>query len=92
MKVILSTTIMRTMGGLYTYLHKEMETPIIPFPGIAVEDTAWKEPKMPVEVICNFIEGYYFLKFEEVRLDTEEMCKQEMDMYVLHDWKKPLVV
>jgi hypothetical protein len=89
MKVILDIAIVVKGKQLYTMLRKQYDTELYPIPGIEIEDSAWKDPKVPTSIICNFDEGYYLLNFQSLELDAEESCKREEEMYRLHGWKRP---
>ncbi len=73
---------------LHTMLRKQYDTELYPIPGIGIEDSAWKDAKVPTSITCNFNEGYYLLDFQNVELDAEESCKREEEMFRLHGWKK----
>ena len=88
MKIILDISIFIKGKHLHSMLRKEFDTELYPIPGIRIEDSAWKEAKVPVSITCNFDEGYYLLRFQKVELGTEEKCKKEEEMYILHSWKK----
>ena len=82
MKVILDIEIFvkgKQSHASYAMLRKEYDTKLYPMPGIEIEDPAWKEPKVPCSIICSFGEGYYYLNFGNVVIDTEENCKREAE-------------
>lgn len=89
MKVILDIAIVLKGKHVHTMLRKEYDTELYPIPGIKIEDSAWKDAKVPVSITCNFDEGYYLLNFKSVEIDTEENCKREAEMYKGHGWKRP---
>jgi len=89
MKIILDIAIVVKGKHLHSKLRKEYDTELLPIPGIKIEDSAWKEDKIPASITCNFDEGYYLLNFQDVQFNTKEDCKQEEEMYRLHGWKKP---
>ncbi len=89
MKIILDITIAVKGAHVHSILRKEYDTELIPIPGIEIEDSAWKEPKKPVSISCNFDEGYYLLNFPSVQLNMDDECEKEGKMYRLHGWKSP---
>lgn len=89
MKVIFDTAIVLKGKHSHTMLRKEIETALFPFPGVQIEDSAWKDPKVPTSIICSLEDGYYLLNFAAVELETEEQCNREVEMYRLHGWKRP---
>lgn len=89
MNVILDISIRVKGKHLHTIMRREIKTDLFPFPGIQIEDPAWKDPKQALSITCNFTEGYYHILFEAIELDNEEMCNREVEMYRLHGWKKP---
>jgi len=91
MKLIFDISIVLKGKHEHKMLRKEVEivTSMFPFPGIQIEDSAWREPKIPLSITCNFKEGYYHLYFGKVVLGTMGFCEQEVEMYRRHDWKDP---
>jgi hypothetical protein len=88
MKIILNVSFYVKKEGLHLQLKKEYDTDLYP-PSreIAIEDPAWKNPKAPATITCNFDDQHYCLDFPIVELDTEQEYKDEIKMYVSHDWK-----
>jgi hypothetical protein len=88
MKIILNISFYVKGEGLRLQLKKEYNTDLYP-PNreIAIEDSAWKNPKAPTTITCNFDDKHYCLDFPIVELDTEQEYKDEIKMYVSHDWK-----
>jgi hypothetical protein len=89
MKVIMDITIAVKGKHIHSILRKEYDTKITPAPGIEIEDSAWKNSKIPTAITCNFHDEYYLINFETVQLDTDTDCKREADMYRLHGWNNP---
>ena len=88
MKTIFNISFYVKGKGLHLQLKKEYNTDLYP-PSreIAIEDSAWKNPKKPKAITCNFRDKHYCLDFPKVELDTEQECKDEIEMYVLHGWE-----
>jgi hypothetical protein len=88
MKIILNVSFYVKKEGLHLQHKKEYDTDLYP-PSreIAIEDPAWKNPKAPATITCNFDDQHYCLDFPIVELDTEQEYKDEIKMYVSHDWK-----
>jgi len=58
MKVILDTVIVLKWKQLQTTtVGKEIEASMLPLPGVQIEDSAWKDTKVPTSTICNIEEG-----------------------------------
>jgi len=89
MKVILDIAIVLKGKHVYKMLRKVILTDLFPIPGIRIEDPAWKDSKIPTSIVCNFTEKYYLVNFENVKLDSEQYCDQEVEMYKHHGWKPP---
>ena len=45
---------------------KELETALVPMPGMTVFDPALERDEIPQEVGVNFDEGFYYLQFKDV--------------------------
>lgn len=89
MKIIFDTAVVLKGRHVHTLLRKEFDSSLLPMPGIEIEDSAWKDSKLPLSIVCNFEGEYYLLRFKSVELDTEDQCNQEVAMYRSHGWKKP---
>ncbi len=75
-------------SGNYAFLHKVFDdSNIIPIPGIYVEDPAWKEPRKPIEITCNFDDKSYFLRFQFHECRNDEECERQCEMYKQHGWR-----
>ena len=88
MKVVLNIDIiLKGVEEPYKMLSKEHETNLIPEPGIEIEVLPWVNAKVPKTITCSFAGDVYLLYFDPIELDTEEDCKREVEMYMLHGWE-----
>lgn len=72
-------------SGEYALVRKELDTGIIPMPGMYVEDVG--KPQKPTEITCNFEHGYYHLQFQAVELGNAEDCERQCEQYKLQGWQ-----
>lgn len=79
----------KSVAGEHAFLRKEFESDIIPIPGMFIEDTAWKKPRKPAEITCNFDGQYYHVQFEDVEIQKPDALEREAEMYRGHGWKSP---
>jgi hypothetical protein len=87
-QVVLNIDICSKRGGEpYKVLSKQHETNLIPEPGIAIEDAAWGDAKVPKTLTQSFAGDVYLLYFDPVVLNTEKDCKREVEMYLHHGWE-----
>jgi len=56
-------------SGSYASVSKELDSAMIPVPGMYVQDSAWKKPQEPTMITCDFGEGYYHLQFQYCEYD-----------------------
>ncbi len=87
MIIIMDFDIVSTESGGYASVRKELDSGIIPVPGMYVEDTAWKEPRKPTMITCSFENEYYHLRFQSDELKNDGDCKRACEMYKLHGWQ-----
>ena len=87
MKIILAITFSVKGKYVHSMLRKEYDSDLFPVPGVKIEDSAWKEPKIPTSITCNFVEGYYLLNFQSVELGADSDVEPEKQMYFEHGWK-----
>lgn len=78
-----------TRTSVHELLRKEIETTLVPIPSVQIEDSAWREPRKPASIVCDFQENYYLLTFESEEHNSEEAAKKAVEMYVSHGWKAP---
>ncbi len=85
-QIIMEFHIVSGSGG-YASVRKELDSDIIPMLGMYVEDTAWKEPRMPTMITCSLEDRYYYLQFEICEFENVEACERACEMYELHGWQ-----
>ena len=73
--------------GVRRAFRKSFETTLTPCAGHAIEDTAWKEPRVPTEITVNLTENYVHVQFALDKYDTEEAGGCATQMYTAHGWK-----
>ena len=76
-------------GHVHAMLRKTYESNLIPSAGMLFEDSAWREPREPLTITCNFEEGYYLLRFDVIEMPDRGSAEQEEKMYRSHGWRKP---
>lgn len=72
---------------LYGFARKEFETNILPFVGLEIEDTAWKEPKKVLSVVVSYQNEYIYVGLEEYDIQNEKHLTQVKDMFKGHGWE-----
>jgi hypothetical protein len=71
----------------YDTLRKQFDTQVIPPSGIEIEDSAWKDPKIPKSYTINFQQNYIHMNFGVETYQDENRCKEIVNGYRAHDWK-----
>ena len=86
MKIVMDIPLSGGSHGICT-MRKEIESNIVPFPGMYIEDSAWKEAELPVRITCSFGDNYYHVQFALKTLSSQQAWEQEINMYGGHSWK-----
>lgn len=86
MRVVLAVNISTQTAGYHEMMRKEVDTDVIPTPGMLVEDVVWKEPQAPHSITCDFEENCYFIEFNRVLLPTRDACDREVELYRSNGW------
>jgi len=88
MKIVMDIFLTRgPKGGIRILRKVYSDSKVVPVPGVYIEDSAWKDAKLPARVTCSPSENYYHVQFETVKLDSEKASEQEEQMYRGHGWK-----
>ena len=74
---------MRTLRRVYP------DSSVVAAPGVYIEDSAWKDPKLPERITCFPSKSYYHVEFETVKLKSERAIDEEERVYRYHGWKSP---
>ncbi|SKA58454.1 hypothetical protein [Photobacterium toruni] len=87
MKLILNHyIIVKSENHAYKSVTKEMQTDLVPMPGMEIEDGAWKNPRVIQRVTMNPDENYYFVWTNDDEVETYEHADRLIKMYKSHDW------
>ena len=65
-------------------LHKEIQSSMIPFPGLTIEDVNELEIK---EVVYNIEGDHYFVTLSPIVFDSEDHVDSGIEMYKEYGWK-----
>jgi len=60
---------------------------ILPYKGLEIEDTAWKNPKEILNVTYNPTDDYVYINLEDDKISDEADINSHIEMYKLHSWK-----
>jgi len=90
MKLVMDIRLTRGPGGGIRILRKVyVDSQVVPVPGAYIEDSAWKDPKLPKRITCSLTGNYYHIEFETVKLKSEGASDEEERIYRFHGWKSP---
>ena len=88
MKTIIDLYFKTSEGKVVGRLRKTFKTDFIPILNAFIEDGVWAEPKKIIEITINPTEGYYFIKVDEVILESVESFNEIIKSYEKHNWEK----
>ncbi|MCM8841868.1 hypothetical protein M4W13_07430 [Citrobacter cronae] len=89
MKVVANMLVVIHGKGVYTVLHKEIDTPLVPVAGMEYEDSTFNNPVKIISVTCNFDDHYYYVTLPMNEFNNDDAAKAFVDMTELHGWTKP---
>lgn len=69
-------------------LAKEVESPLVPVPGMVVMDDAFDRPLSPIEIAVNPSEGYYHVQFRDVVVGNEGEFASLDKRFAQHGWSE----
>ena len=76
-------------GGRFTTMAKQLPASVVPASGIEIEDSVWGDnAKTPSRIVLNLAEDEYTLFFKPDEGKTPEACKQLVETYHAHGWKR----
>lgn len=69
------------------FVRKEFKTNILPFVGLEIEDTAWKEPRKVLSVVMSLQSEYIYIALEQYDIHDEENFTKTKEMLKAHGWE-----
>ena len=66
---------------------KEFETNLLPYEGLEIEDTAWKDPITILSVVISYQSEYIYVALEENNIIKEDKYETIKKMFIGHGWQ-----
>ncbi|MCF8241355.1 MAG: hypothetical protein K9J16_08200 [Melioribacteraceae bacterium] len=68
------------------FVRKEYETSILPYEGLEIEDSAWKDSKKVLSVVASYQNNYIYIALEPYDVQKSKHLNQVKEMFQAHGW------